>query len=100
LPALVNLFLKSTGLDFVISAAGVLIFAGLTAWDTQRITSPPRKSQGQTQSGMASLPNRYCSGGASEVGDSRSVRGLRRQVTRDKLRDEADVHSESRGAAI
>jgi uncharacterized protein len=33
----VNIFLKSTGLDFVISAAGVLIFAGLTAWDTQRI---------------------------------------------------------------
>jgi len=34
---LVNLFLKSTGLDFVISAAGVLIFAGLTAYDTQNI---------------------------------------------------------------
>jgi uncharacterized protein len=34
---LVNMFLKSTGLDFVISAAGVLIFAGMTAWDTQRI---------------------------------------------------------------
>jgi FtsH-binding integral membrane protein len=34
---LVNFFLKSTGLDFVISAVGVLIFAGLTAWDTQRI---------------------------------------------------------------
>src|SRR5262249_16753632 len=34
---LVNLFLKSTGLDFVISAVGVLIFAGLTAWYTQRI---------------------------------------------------------------
>ena len=34
---LVNMFLKSTGLDFVISAVGVLIFAGLTAWDTQRI---------------------------------------------------------------
>ncbi|HEY7243097.1 MAG TPA: Bax inhibitor-1/YccA family protein [Xanthobacteraceae bacterium] len=33
----VNMFLRSTGLDFVISAAGVLIFAGLTAWDTQRI---------------------------------------------------------------
>jgi uncharacterized protein len=33
----VNMFLKSTGLDFVISAAGVLIFAGLTAWDTQKI---------------------------------------------------------------
>ena len=34
---LVNLFLQSSGLDFVISAAGVLIFAGLTAWDTQKI---------------------------------------------------------------
>jgi FtsH-binding integral membrane protein len=34
---LVNIFLKSTGLDFAISAIGVLIFAGLTAWDTQRI---------------------------------------------------------------
>jgi len=33
----VNMFLKSSGLDFVISAAGVLIFAGLTAWDTQKI---------------------------------------------------------------
>jgi hypothetical protein len=33
----VNFFLKSTGLDFVISAVGVLIFAGLTAWDTQKI---------------------------------------------------------------
>jgi FtsH-binding integral membrane protein len=34
---LVNIFLKSSGLDFVISAAGVLIFAGLTAYDTQNI---------------------------------------------------------------
>ena len=33
----VNMFLKSNGLDFIISAAGVLIFAGLTAWDTQKI---------------------------------------------------------------
>ena len=33
----VNMFLKSGPLDFVISAAGVLIFAGLTAWDTQKI---------------------------------------------------------------
>jgi FtsH-binding integral membrane protein len=34
---LVNIFLKSTGLEFVISAIGVLIFAGLTAYDTQNI---------------------------------------------------------------
>jgi FtsH-binding integral membrane protein len=37
LAMVVNIFLKSTGLDFVISVVGVLIFAGLTAWDTQRI---------------------------------------------------------------
>lgn len=35
--SVVNLFLNSTGLQFVISAAGVLIFAGLTAYDTQSI---------------------------------------------------------------
>jgi uncharacterized protein len=37
LAMLVQMFLKSQGLDFAISAIGVLIFAGLTAWDTQRI---------------------------------------------------------------
>ncbi len=34
---IVNIFLQSSAMDFVISAAGVLIFAGLTAYDTQRI---------------------------------------------------------------
>ncbi len=34
---IVNLFMKSTGLDLIISYAGVLIFVGLTAWDTQKI---------------------------------------------------------------
>jgi FtsH-binding integral membrane protein len=34
---LVNMFLQSSGLEFVISVVGVLVFAGLTAWDTQRI---------------------------------------------------------------
>ncbi|MBC7905328.1 MAG: Bax inhibitor-1/YccA family protein [Rhodospirillaceae bacterium] len=33
----VNIFVQSTLMQFVISAAGVLIFAGLTAWDTQKI---------------------------------------------------------------
>src|SRR6266481_61574 len=37
LAMLVNMFLQSTQLDLVISAIGVLCFAGLTAWDTQRI---------------------------------------------------------------
>ncbi len=35
--SLVNLFLASSALEFAISIIGVLIFAGLTAWDTQRI---------------------------------------------------------------
>jgi len=35
--SLVNLFLKSTGLDWMISIIGVGVFAGLTAYDTQRI---------------------------------------------------------------
>ena len=33
----VNIFLASSGLDWAITVIGVLIFAGLTAWDTQRI---------------------------------------------------------------
>lgn len=33
----VNLFINSTGLDMLISMFGVLIFTGLTAYDTQRI---------------------------------------------------------------
>lgn len=35
--SVVNIFLKSSGLDFVISIIGVLMFAGLTAYDSQRI---------------------------------------------------------------
>ena len=35
--SIVNIFLKSDGLSFAVSAIGVLIFAGLTAYDTQKI---------------------------------------------------------------
>jgi FtsH-binding integral membrane protein len=35
--SLVNIFLASNGLSWMISVIGVLVFAGLTAWDTQRI---------------------------------------------------------------
>ena len=34
---LINIFLQSSALAFAISAIGVLVFAGLTAYDTQRI---------------------------------------------------------------
>ena len=35
--SLVNLFIGSTALQFAVSVVGVLVFAGLTAYDTQRI---------------------------------------------------------------
>jgi len=35
--SLVNIFLKSSGLDWIVSIIGVIVFAGLTAWDTQKI---------------------------------------------------------------
>ncbi|MBI5163510.1 MAG: Bax inhibitor-1/YccA family protein [Magnetospirillum sp.] len=35
--SIVNIFLASTMMQFIISAAGVLIFSGLTAYDTQKI---------------------------------------------------------------
>ena len=35
--SLVNIFLKSPAVYFVVSVLGVLIFVGLTAYDTQKI---------------------------------------------------------------
>jgi FtsH-binding integral membrane protein len=35
--SLVNMFLQSSAMHFVISAVGVLVFVGLTAYDTQKI---------------------------------------------------------------
>lgn len=34
---LVNIFVRSSSLDWIISIVGVLIFIGLTAWDTQKV---------------------------------------------------------------
>src|SRR5450631_638300 len=37
LASLANFFFKSPAINFVVSVLGVLIFTGLTAWDTQKI---------------------------------------------------------------
>jgi FtsH-binding integral membrane protein len=37
LASLINLFMASSALQFAISVIGVVVFAGLTAWDTQRL---------------------------------------------------------------
>ena len=41
-----NLFLQSSAMALAISVLGVLIFAGLTAWDTQRLRSAYYQVQG------------------------------------------------------
>ena len=55
LAMVVNIFLKSSGLDFAISAIGVLIFAGLTAWDTQKIKEMYDSNDDGTVSGRKSV---------------------------------------------
>jgi uncharacterized protein len=37
LASLVNMFIRSSGLEWIITTVGVLLFAGLTAYDTQRL---------------------------------------------------------------
>jgi hypothetical protein len=37
LASIVNIFIASSALQFAVSVIGVLVFTGLTAWDTQRI---------------------------------------------------------------
>lgn len=51
--SVVNLFLRSSGLDFVISIAGVLIFTALTAYDTQRIKQMAIAAQNNTDDATA-----------------------------------------------
>lgn len=58
--SVVNIFLASTAMHFVISIAGVVIFAGLTAWDTQDIK------------------NMYRAGDSSEVAAKKSIFGALR----------------------
>ncbi len=49
----INIFLKSSGLAMAISMLGVLIFAGLTAYDTQRLKNQYYEIQGTEFAGKA-----------------------------------------------
>lgn len=53
--SLVNLFLQSTGLDWLISIVGVGVFAGLTAYDTQRIKAMYDSGDDATATGRKSV---------------------------------------------
>ena len=44
--SVVNIFLHSTQLQFIISVIGVLLFTGLTAFDTQKIKTMYNQSWG------------------------------------------------------
>jgi FtsH-binding integral membrane protein len=49
----INMFLQSSGLQMAISVLGVLIFAGLTAWDTQRLKQEYQMVAGTEFAGKA-----------------------------------------------
>jgi FtsH-binding integral membrane protein len=53
--SIVNIFLASSALSFAISVIGVLVFAGLTAWDTQKIKEMYSVSDDGTVSGRKAV---------------------------------------------
>ena len=52
---IVNIFLKNGVMDFVISIFGVLIFAGLTAYDTQRLNQVASQATSEDEIGRFSI---------------------------------------------
>jgi uncharacterized protein len=53
--SIVNMFLQSSTMGWVISSLGVLIFAGLTAYDTQKIKSMYQYVAGTDMAGKAAI---------------------------------------------
>ncbi|MBD5255909.1 MAG: Bax inhibitor-1/YccA family protein [Barnesiella sp.] len=53
--SLINIFLHSSAMEWIISGAGVLIFIGLTAWDTQQIKTMAQMAPNDTIGKLATL---------------------------------------------
>jgi FtsH-binding integral membrane protein len=53
--SLVNIFLASSALQFAISVIGVLVFAGLTAYDTQQIKEMYYDGDGEVVAGRKAI---------------------------------------------
>lgn len=51
----VNMFMHSSTLDWIISIAGVVIFVGLTAWDTQQIKTMAEQLPASSAGHLATL---------------------------------------------
>ena len=49
----INIFLQSAALELAVSILGVLIFAGLTAYDTQRLKSDYQRLRGTSWEGKS-----------------------------------------------
>jgi len=52
---IVNIFLASSALQFAISVIGVLVFAGLTAYDTQQIKEMYYEGDGEAVAGRKAI---------------------------------------------
>lgn len=52
---IVNIFMQSSALQFAVSILGVLIFTGLTAWDTQRIKETYHEGHGHETAGKLAI---------------------------------------------
>jgi len=52
---LINLFIASSALQFAISLIGVVVFVGLTAWDTQRIKALYVGADGEVVAGKKAI---------------------------------------------
>ena len=53
--SLVNIFVHSSTFDWIISIAGVFIFVGLTAWDTQQIKTMAMMTPGDSLGRLSTL---------------------------------------------
>lgn len=53
--SIVNIFLANSVLDWIISIAGVVIFVGLTAWDTQKIKKMAMQTDEQNVGKLATV---------------------------------------------
>lgn len=53
--SLVNVFTKSTTMGWIISCVGVLVFTGLTAWDTQQIKNMAAMADASIRSKLATI---------------------------------------------
>ena len=53
--SVVNIFMHSSTLDWIVSIAGVIIFVGLTAWDTQQVKQMAMVTPGGMVGRLATL---------------------------------------------